>query len=340
MSVTVTVLPFEHAVECRDDESILAAALRQGLFLRYGCRHGGCGTCKAVLVDGEVTGEGSSFALSSAERAEGIVLLCCSRPVTDCMIDVQSMELTEDEFLAGDRVGVFETEVAGLDALTQDIWDLRLALREPPTMAFGAGQFVNVQLPGSQQIRSYSIANPPQQDDRIELIVKVLPGGAFSTLVTSGLALCDPLRLFGPLGELKLRLSHRKVLMVAGGSGLAPFLSMLRHLECRGRTREIDLVFGARRVADLYHLDELQRLTAALPGVTFIPALSQPGDDTWPGARGLVTEVIAERYPSLDGYDAYLAGPPPMIEATIPLLTGRGVRPSNIRFDAFVPSIL
>jgi NAD(P)H-flavin reductase len=119
-------------------------------------------------------------------------------------------------------------------------------------------------------------------------------------------------KLFGSLGELKLRLSHRKVLMVAGGSGLAPFLSMLRHLERRGRTREIDLLFGARRVADLYHLDELQRLAHVLPGLTFIPALSEPGDD------------------------AYLAGPPPMIEATLPLLTDRGVRLANIRYDAFV----
>jgi NAD(P)H-flavin reductase/ferredoxin len=336
MSVNVTVLPFGHAIECRDNESILAAVLRQGMFLRYGCRHGGCGTCKAVLVDGEVTGEGSSFALSSAERAEGLVLLCCSNPATDCAIDVESMGLSEEEFLAGDRVGHFETEVIGLEALTNDTWSLGLALREPQTMTFGAGQFVNVQVPGTEQVRSYSIANPPEQADRIELIVKLLPGGAFSTLVSSALAVGDPLRLFGPLGELKLRLSHRRVLMVAGGSGLAPFLSMLRNLERRGRTREIDLVFGARRVADLYHVDELQRLAAALPGVTFIPSLSEPGDDAWTEARGLVTQVISERYPSLDGYDAYLAGPPPMIEATIPLLTARGVRPANIRYDAFV----
>lgn len=336
MSVEVLVLPFGRAVECRDDESILTAVLRQGMFLRYGCRHGGCGTCKAVLVDGEVAGEGSSFALSSAERAEGIVLLCCSRPATDCAIDVESMELTEEEFLAGDRVGLFETEVIGLEALTHDTWSLSLVLRGPKTMTFGAGQFVNVQIPGTEQVRSYSIANPPQQDDRIELIVKLLPGGAFSTLVTSGLAVGDKLQLFGPHGELKLRLSHRKVLMVAGGSGLAPFLSTLRHLERRGRTREIDLVFGARRAADLYHLDELQRLAAVLPGVTFIPSLSESGDDAWAGARGLVTQIISERYPSLDGYDAYLAGPPPMIEATIPLLTGRGVRPANVRYDAFV----
>jgi propane monooxygenase reductase subunit len=334
----ITVEPFGESYECADGESILDGALRNGFFLKYGCRHGGCGTCKVALTDGDVEAEGSSFAVSSGERADGILLACSSRPTADCTIDVDAMELTEDEFRAGDQVTTFEVEVAGLERLTHDTRALRLALRSPTAIPFTAGQFVNVVLPGTAEVRSYSLANAPDDTHLMDLVVKLLPGGAFSALLQSGLHIGDRLTVHGPLGELRLRLSHRKVLMVAGGSGLAPFLSMLRNLERRNRSREIDLVFGARTRADLYFVDELERLVAALTGVRFVPTLSEPDRAPWNGERGLVTEVIARRYTSLDGYDAYLAGPPAMIEATIPVLTGLGVRPANVHFDAFLPS--
>ena len=339
MSRSIAVLPFERSFECGDGESILEAALRQGLFLRYGCRHGGCGTCKALLVDGDAVGGEATFALSSSEQADGWVLLCSSRPTADCVLDVTTMELTEEEFQAGDQVGVHEAEVTAVDTLTEDIRGLSLALREPSEMSFAAGQFINLEIPGTADVRSYSIASAPGAADRLDLIIKLLPGGKFSTYLESELRIGDRLRLFGPLGELKLRLSHRKVLMVAGGSGLAPFLSMLRDMERRGRPRTVELVYGARQQQDLYRIEEIQRLAATLPNFDFIPALSESAGERWTGETGLVTEVIARRHPSLDGFDAYLAGPPPMIQATVPLLTQLGVRPSNVRFDAFVPSV-
>ena len=338
MPTKVSVEPFGESFECVGGETILEGALRNGFFLKYGCRHGGCGTCKVVLADGDVDGEGSSFAVSAGERADGVVLACSSRPATDCTIDVEAMELSEDEFRAGDQVETFEVDIVAIEHLTHDTRALRLSLRPPASISFTAGQFVNVVVPGTDQVRSYSLANAPEDSGQIDLVVKLLPGGAFSALLESGLRTGDPLTLHGPLGELRLRLSHRKVLIVAGGSGLAPFLSMLRRLERRGQSREIDLVFGARTAADLYLVEEVERLAAALPGLTFVPALSEPGAAAWDGERGLVTDVIARRYASLDGYDAYLAGPPGMIEATIPLLTNLGVRPANVHFDAFVPS--
>lgn len=338
MSTTISVEPFGESFECADGETILDAALRNGFFLKYGCRHGGCGTCKVVLSDGDVEGAGSSFALSAGERADGVILACSSRPVTDCAVDAEAMELTEDEFRAGDQVEAFEVEVANLEWLTHDTCALGLLLRSPARIPFTAGQFVNVVVPGTDMVRSYSLANAPDDSGRIDLIVKVLPRGAFSGLLASGLGVGDSLTLHGPLGELRLRLSHRRVLMVAGGSGLAPFLSILRNLERRKRPREIDLVFGARTRADLYLVEELEKLPATLPGFRFLPAISEPDTSPWNGDRGLVTEVISRRYTSLDGYDAYLAGPPAMIEASIPMLTRLGVRPANVYFDAFVPS--
>lgn len=334
----VRVQPFERAFECAEGETILAAALRQGLYVRYGCKHGGCGTCKGLLVDGDVKEAGSTFALASSERTEGWILLCASLPSEDCVIDVSSMELTEEEFLAGDQLGSLLTEVETIQPLTPDIRAVRLRLVEPEAVTFVAGQFVNVEIPGSGEVRSFSLANPPSEAHRIDLIVKLLPGGRFSQLLAGTLRVGDRLRVYGPLGQLKVRLSHRRILMIAGGSGLAPILSMLSDLTCKGNTRPVILFFGARRPEDLYYVDRIARIQEAMPALEFIPSLSDAWPEDWRGETGFVTDAVARRLPSLEGYDAYLAGPPPMIDAAIPLLLARGVRARNIYFDAFLPT--
>lgn len=339
MTFQIRVLPFAASVECNEGETVLSAVLRQGYFIRYGCRHGGCGTCKVSLVQGEVDGSGSSFALSPAERSQGWVLACSSCPVSDCTVDATTMELSDDEFEGGDPVTWFETELVEFDYLTPDIVGISLALVEPAEMSFVAGQFVNIEVPGTDMWRSYSIANAPHDSTRVELIIKLLPGGRFSSHIASDLAVGDRLRMLGPLGELRLRLSHRRIIMVAGGSGLAPIISMLRDMIHRGRHRDVELIFGARRRTDLYRIDELEHLAAASPQLDLVPALSEPEGASWPGEIGLVTEVIARRHTTLDGFDAYLAGPPPMIDATVPLLHELGVRPQNVYFDAFVPAM-
>lgn len=338
MNVKVRVLPFEHVFQCQEGESVLAAALRQRLYLRYGCRHGGCGSCKARLVEGEVEESASSFALSSSDRADGLILLCSSMPVEDCTIDITSMELTEEEFLAGDQVGAFLATVERKEALTPDIRALRLRLLEPPAMKFVAGQFANIEIPGTQEVRSFSMAGPPSVPGTLDFLVKLLPGGRFSQYLEDRLRVGDRLRLYGPLGQLKVRLSHRRILMIAGGSGMAPLLSMLANLAERRNTRPVTFFFGARRPEDLYRLERIREIQAVMPDLEFIPALSHEWPQDWSGETGLVTEAAARRMGSLEGYDAYLCGPPPMIDAATPLLLERGVRARNIYFDAFVPT--
>ena len=338
MPTSVMVLPFERSIVCNDGETILQAALRQRLFLRYGCRHGGCGTCKALLVDGDIAESGSSFALPPVEREQGWVLLCSSSPLSDCTIDVESMDLTEAEFVAGDQVGEFVAEVERIEPLTPDIRGVTLRLVEPDSMKFVAGQFVNVEIPGTEEVRSFSIASAPRESGRIDLVVKILPGGSFSSLLESRLCAGDRLRMYGPFGQLKVRLSYRRILIIAGGSGLAPFLSMLTDLSDRRDTRPVTLLFGARRAQDLYRLEQIEQLVRSMPALEFVATLSETDSSTWAGETGLVSDVIVRRFPSLEGFDAYLAGPPPMIEAVIPLLRDRGVRGPNIYFDAFVPT--
>ena len=333
----VKVLPFGETIAVEDDETILAAVLRNGLFLRYGCKGGGCGTCKVMMVDGDVDEHGSSFALPSSERSKGWILACASIPVDDCVIDVDSMELTEDEFRAGDVTVHYDTVVETIEELTHDIRFIRLRLVEPETIKFVAGQFVSVGIPGTDLFRSYSMANPPSADNVVELIVRIIPGGMFSSWLENEAKVGDHVPVLGPYGMLKVRLSHRKILMIAGGSGMAPILSMLEDLAEKGNERPVSVFFGARAERDLYAAERLAELAKKMP-VEFIPALSETWGEDWEGETGLITEVVKRRLPDLEGWDAYMCGPPPMIDAATPLLIDLGVRARNIYFDAFAPT--
>ncbi|HUY48289.1 MAG TPA: 2Fe-2S iron-sulfur cluster binding domain-containing protein [Streptosporangiaceae bacterium] len=334
----VQVVPLGAAYDCRDDETLLAGALREGRYLRYGCRHGGCGSCRILLVEGDVEQSGSSFALPASDRADGWVLACASVPVEDCVVDVSATDLTEEEFLAGDQVRGYTAEIAGIRRLTPDVRGVRLRLLDPPSMRFTAGQFVNVEVPGTSVRRAYSMANPPSDSGYADLVVRLLPGGAFSALLDGRLVPGDQLRLYGPFGQLKVRLSHRPMIMVAGGSGLAPILSMVGDLADRRNTRQVTVFFGARSATDLYHLDRLRALQDRMPCLEIVSVLSEHAPADQAGETGLVTDVIGRRFPRLEGYDAYLCGPPSMIDAAAALLTARGLRPRNIYFDAFVPT--
>lgn len=330
----IRIEPFGETFDCGEDETILAAALRNRRYLRYGCKHGGCGTCKVQVLDGDVEITASNFALPPAERDAGTILVCQSYPVEDCILDVGAMNLDEDEFHRGDSTVSRAMTVESVTALTHDI--RRLVLRHTPdgSLPFVAGQFVNVTVPGTTAQRSYSMANGSADIDRIELICKVLPGGLFSGWLTDTAAPGDPVEVSGPFGALAVRLSHRDLVMVAGGSGLAPLLSMLIDLSRKGCERPISLFFGARTAADLYVTEEIAALAADLP-LTFVPVVQLP-DANWAGATGLVTDALAAARESWSSSDAYLCGPPGMIDAARDLLVARGVRPQNVYFDAFV----
>jgi NAD(P)H-flavin reductase/ferredoxin len=333
---TVRFTPFDRTIECAEGQPILGAALSRGYFLRYGCKHGGCGTCKVLVTDGDVDDNGSSFALTAAERSAGWALACSSQPLSDCVVDISAMSLTEDEFLAGDQAGTFETVVDGVKDLTPTIRGVMLRLLDPPQMRFTAGQFVNVEVPGTGTSRAFSMANAPSASSRIELIVRIFPGGQFSEYLKHA-EKGQIVRVSGPLGSLRVRLSYRRILMIAGGSGLAPLLSMLTDLTQKNDRRPVTVFFGARTREELYHLDRMNALCDLRPQAEFVPVI-EDADGAWEGETGRVTDAIARRVRSLRGYDAYLCGPPPMVEAARELVIKLGVREANVYFDAFVPT--
>jgi alkene monooxygenase reductase len=333
---TVRFTPFGRTVECAEGQSILSAALSRGYFLRYGCKHGGCGTCKVLVTDGDIEDSGSSFALTRAERSSGWALACSSQALSDCVIDISTMSLTEDEFLAGDQVRAFETVVGAVADLTPTIRGVTLHLIDPPQMRFTAGQFVNVEVPGSGTFRAFSMANAPSANSEIELVVRIFPGGQFGEYLKHA-EKGQVVRVSGPVGSLRVRLSYRKILMIAGGSGLAPLLSMLTDLAQKNDQRPVTVFFGARVREELYYLDRLKRVCDLCPQAEFVPVVEDP-DEAWKGETGRVTDAIARRLRSLTGYDAYLCGPPPMVEAARELVIRLGVREANVYFDAFVPT--
>lgn len=334
----ITVEPFQHEYECEAGETILKAALRQGLFIRYGCKHGGCGTCKSRLIDGDLDEPPSTFCLNPAEREDGWFLPCVSIPVDDCTIDISSMGISQEEFLAGDQSREYETRIEINEPLTRDIRRLRVRILDEGGMKFTAGQFVNIVVPGTKLLRPYSMANSPKEKNVMEFVIKVFSEGKFSQQLEKQLKPGDKLQVHGPYGELRVRLSHRNIIMVAGGSGLAPLLSMLYRLAEKGNERPVQFFFGARTNDDLYYINEIEAVAQTMPALEFIPVLSESWPGDWRGETGLVTDAISRHRESFKNYDAYLCGPPPMIDAATSLLVKRGVRPRNVYFDAFYPA--
>ncbi|MGB8406435.1 MAG: 2Fe-2S iron-sulfur cluster binding domain-containing protein [Mycobacterium sp.] len=342
MGDTVTVQPFGDTFPVDAGETVLSAILRQGRFVKYGCKHGGCSTCRAEVLEGDFTqSDGTSFSLSDADRDAGIVLLCSTYPEGDLVVDVSDTmeDLSEEEYNAGQNIFEFTGSVDRIVDYTNDIKGIEISLDEPTSISFVPGQYIEVQVPGSDGLwRSFSMANSASMNSRVHLVVRVIPDGRFTSLLGKDITEGSKLSLRGPFGQFAIRLSHRPMVFIAGGSGIAPVLSMLADLNESDNQRTVTFLYGARTVADLPLVDELRQFELDHEWFTFIPALSQPDDTLWDGEIGLITEVLTRTIPSTKGYEAYLCGPPGMIDAALEVLTSSGCKDRHIFFDRFVPS--
>jgi propane monooxygenase reductase subunit len=326
-------------LEVDEDETILEAAFRQGVMLMHGCKEGQCSACKSFLLDGEVDLDRySTFALPDFEEQEGYTLLCRAHALTD--VEIELFNYDEEILRSGVPIVTATTEVEVLESLTHDIRRLVLRLRDPDRVSFHAGQYMDIAIPGADgEHRSFSMANTPGQPDRLEFMIKLYDGGHFSGLLENGrgIKVGDELTCTGPYGVFTLRdSSPRRLVFIAGGAGMAPIVSLLRSMAEKGSTRAACFYYGARTEDDLFALDELSRLGAELPDLRFVPALSEADASTgWDGEAGLITDVVDRLEGDLTDVDAYLCGPPPMVDAAIALLERRGCPESHIYFDKF-----
>jgi len=332
----LTIEPLGETIELAPGQTLLDACLRAGIYLPHACGHGLCGTCKVSVLEGEVDhGNASSFALMDFERDEGRALACSARARGDVTIEA---DIDEDEDGEHHPVRDFSASVARITKLTPDILGIWLQL-PAPGIAFQAGQYVNVAIPGLAEPRAFSIASPPADGCLIELHVRLVPGGAGTKWLHEALRAGDTLKISGPYGRFYVRRSVRKPrLFLAGGSGLSSPKSMILDLLEKEDSNPITLVHGARRPHDLHFRQEFEALATRHEKFRYIPVLSavQPEDD-WQGATGFVHEEAERLYNGrFAGAQAYLCGPPPMIEACIGTLMRGRLFEADIFTERFV----
>jgi len=335
MSYQLTIEPLGATIEVEDGQTVLDAALRQGIYIPHACGHGLCGTCKVQVSDGEVDhGAANPFALMEFERDEGKTLACCCTLQSDATIEADIDEEPDAEIIP---VRDFAATVSRIEVLTPTIKALHLKLDKP--IHFQAGQYVQLEIPGLGQSRAFSIANSPAAVERtgeIELNVRIVAGGAGTGYLHDTLQAGDRLRLTGPYGRFFVRQSAAMpMIFMAGGSGLSSPRSMILDLLEAGSTLPITLVYGQRTRDELYYDDQFRALAAQHANFTYVPALSnEPEGSDWTGARGFVHDAAKAHFAeglagspgvaSFAGHKAYLCGPPPMVEACIAtLMQGR-----------------
>lgn len=333
----VRLEPVGIEMDVMDGETVLEAAFRQGIAVMHGCKEGQCASCKSILLDGEIElKKYSTFALNEMERDQDHILLCRTLAYSDLAIEL----LNFDEELLARSIPVtdYQGEVTAVSALTDDIRLLEIAIDKP--LKFWAGQYVDITLPGPAITRSFSMANPPSEAQRLAFIIKRYPGGAFSGQLDGELRPGAAVGLRGPYGTCFRREGRRgAMILVGGGSGMSPLWSILQDQIQSGEQRPIHFFYGARTAKDLFYLEQMARIAAELPDFRFIPVLSDAAEDAaWAGERGFVHEAVARHLKLLeldDQADAYACGPPPMIDALIPVCSMSDLESDRLFFDKF-----
>ena len=325
MTFEVKIEPLGVTIEVEEDQNILDAALRQGVYLPHACGHGLCGTCKVDVLEGDViTGdEASPFALMDFERDEGKCLTCCATPESDLVIEA---DVDEEPDAQNIPVRDFSGKVVKIEKLTPRILGIFLEV-DNDELEFQAGQYANLHIPGLEAPRPFSMAQSPKDKKLIEFDIALIPDGEGTTWVHNELKEGDALSFSAPYGHFFIRKSDDKpMLFFAGGSGLASPKSMILDLLESGDMREIILFQGARNVAELFYKELFEELEANYPNFTYVPGLSGPDiEPDWKGRVGYIHDVAKERMAgSFEGYRAYMCGPPLMIDACITtLMRGR-----------------
>jgi propane monooxygenase reductase component len=324
-------------IEVDEDQNILRAAAEQGIMLMHGCKEGQCGSCKSFILDGDDIDHDrySTFALPDYELEEGYTLLCRAHAYEDMTIELLNYD--EEMIRSGLPIQQGVAEVVSKDAVTHDMRHLILRMIEPDEIKFFPGQYMDIAVPGTDAARSFSMANTSSRETGLlEFVIKVYPDGLFSKFLAEKLAEGDRLDLTGPFGVFTLREGDNDLVFVGGGAGMAPILSLLRTLAERGIQRKTTFFYGARTKQDLCFDAELRELEQKLPEFRYIPALSEPVEgQEWDGETGFVTDVVKRHASDLSGAHAYVCGPPPMVEAALPLLAQLGVAEKRIYYDKF-----
>jgi CDP-4-dehydro-6-deoxyglucose reductase len=329
----VTVQPSGRCFTVNAGEAVLAAGIRQGIGLPYGCKDGACGSCKCRKLEGEVThGTHQTKALSAEEESAGWVLTCCAVPHSDVVLE--SRQVTEMGALP---IKKLPTRVTTIEKKSPDVVVLQLQLPANDGFSWRAGQYVEFILRDGAR-RSYSMANAPHKGPGIELHIRHMPGGKFTDHVFGAMKEKEILRIEGPYGSFFLReASMEPIIMLASGTGFAPIKALLEHMQLLESKREVTLYWGGRRPHDLYMDAWVLQQSAAIPNLRYVPVVSDAlPEDRWTGRTGFVHRAVLEDHPDLSGYQVYACGAPIVVDSARAAFTANaGLPPDEFYADAF-----
>lgn len=316
MTYTITVQPSGRSFEAEPAETMLAAGIRQGIGLPYGCKDGACGSCKCKKISGTVThGPHQDKALSAQEEADGYVLTCCGTATSDVVLE--SRQVTH---AGAFPIKKMPARVALLEKLSPDVVRLKLQLPANDIIQYHAGQYVEFILRDGAR-RSYSMANAPHTlvengAPMIDLHIRHMPGGKFTDHVFGAMKEKEILRIEGPYGSFHLQESPKPIVLLASGTGFAPIKAIIEHMQFMGITREAVLYWGGRRPHDLYMNDWVQARCAEMPNLTYVPVVSDAlPEDGWSGRTGFVHLAVLQDFADLSGHQVYACGAPIVVDS-------------------------
>ncbi|SAK89277.1 oxidoreductase FAD/NAD(P)-binding subunit [Caballeronia hypogeia] len=317
-------------VECKAGEKVLDAAFRAKINLPMDCSDGVCGTCKCRAESGsyDLGDDYIEDALSDDEKEHGLVLTCQMVPQSDCVIAVpaSSTACKTEQVKFAATVTKIEAHKDAAVVLELDV--------DSHAPVFLPGQYVNIDVPGSGKHRSYSFSSAPGES-KISFLIKKIPGGVMSTWLEAAEA-GHKVELTGPLGSFYLRAVERPVLFLAGGTGLAPFLSMLEVLARTNAQQKVHLIYGVTRDLDLVLVEAIEAYKAKLPNFTFDTVVADTASDH--PRKGWVTQHMPAESLNDGDVDVYLCGPPPMVDAVRQYFDDNGVKPNSFHYEKFTPN--
>jgi len=308
----VTVQPSGQSFEVEEGEAVLTAALRQGVMLPYGCKNGGCGSCKGKIVSGAVDyGHYHARVLTEEERAHGKALFCQAKPLGELVIECRTIGAAKDI-----AVKLLPCRVQQLAKVADDVMIVQLKLPANERLQFLPGQYIDFLLKGGER-RSFSMANSPHADELVELHIRHVAGGNFTDHVFGKMKERDILRLEGPLGSFFLREDSAKpIVFVASGTGFAPIKSIIESAFYKKIERPMVLYWGARRPRDVYLSSLPERWAREHANFRYVPVISEARtEDAWSGRSGFVHRAVMEDMPDLSGHQVYACGVPIMVDS-------------------------
>jgi CDP-4-dehydro-6-deoxyglucose reductase len=336
MSFNITVQPSGRTYVAQADEALLAAAIRSGIGLPYGCKDGACGSCKCKKLEGSITqGPHQLKALSLEEAAQGFILTCCATALSDVVIE--SRNVTDESAFP---IKKMPTRVASLAQASHDVMLMRLQLPAADVFKYHAGQYVEFMLAGGAR-RAYSMANAPHtqaETPQVELHIRHTPGGKFTDHVFSNMKEKEILRVEGPFGSFYLREESTKpMVLLASGTGFAPIKAIIEHMQFKGIKRPAVLYWGGRRPADLYMNDWVLGKLAEMPNLSYVPVISDAlAEDAWTGRTGFVHNAVLQDLPDLSTHQVYACGAPIVVDSAQAAYALAGLPDDEFYADSFV----